>query len=130
MAAPRAIGSLTVSFGLVAIPVKLYTATQSQNAISFNMLHKKCGTRVKQQPADEIDYVPTAAMLAGDFTAFASPACNSGRQIALRAPFVQAREQRETLLAPVRRDQSVVQVMVFRSLQAEAENSAKHRLTE
>ena len=30
-------------------------------------------------------------MLAGDFTAFASPACNSGRQIALRAPFVNNR---------------------------------------
>jgi hypothetical protein len=29
MAAPRSIGSLTISFGLVAIPVKLYTATQS-----------------------------------------------------------------------------------------------------
>jgi DNA end-binding protein Ku len=49
MAAPRSIGSLTVSFGLVAIPVKLYTATQSQNAISFNMLHKGCGSRLKQQ---------------------------------------------------------------------------------
>lgn len=30
-------------------------------------------------------------MLAGDFTAFASPACNAGRQIALRAPFVNNR---------------------------------------
>jgi DNA end-binding protein Ku len=49
MAAPRSIGSLTVSFGLVAIPVKLYSATQSQNAISFNMLHKACGSRLKQQ---------------------------------------------------------------------------------
>ena len=49
MAAPRSIGSLTVSFGLVAIPVKLFTATQSQNAISFNMLHKGCGSRLKQQ---------------------------------------------------------------------------------
>ena len=49
MAAPRSIGSLTVSFGLVAIPVKLFTATQSQNAISFNMLHKDCGSRLKQQ---------------------------------------------------------------------------------
>src|SRR4026208_2111466 len=49
MAAPRSIGSLTVLFGLVAIPVKLYTATQSQNAISFNMLHKECGSRLKQQ---------------------------------------------------------------------------------
>src|SRR3954469_8369762 len=49
MAAPRSIGSLTVSFGLVAIPVKLFTATQSQNSISFNMLHKTCGSRLKQQ---------------------------------------------------------------------------------
>ena len=49
MAAPRSIGSLTVSFGLVAIPVKLFTATQSQNSISFNMLHKTCGSRLRQQ---------------------------------------------------------------------------------
>src|SRR5439155_27259281 len=46
---PRSIGSLTVSFGLVAIPVKLYTATQSANAISFNLLHKSDGSRLKQQ---------------------------------------------------------------------------------
>jgi hypothetical protein len=46
------------------------------------------GTATRQTPADNIAYVPTAAMLAGDFTAFASAACNSGRQIALRAPFV------------------------------------------
>src|SRR3982074_1352195 len=49
MAAARSIGSLTISFGLVAIPVKLYTATQSANAISFNLLHKGCGSRLKQQ---------------------------------------------------------------------------------
>src|SRR5579864_9542181 len=47
--AARSIGSLTVSFGLVAIPVKLYTATQTGNAISFNLLHKTCGSRLKQQ---------------------------------------------------------------------------------
>jgi DNA end-binding protein Ku len=47
--AARSIGSLTVSFGLVAIPVKLYTATQSANAISFNLLHKSCGSRLRQQ---------------------------------------------------------------------------------
>jgi DNA end-binding protein Ku len=47
--AARSIGSLTISFGLVAIPVKLYTATQSQNTISFNLLHKTCGSRLKQQ---------------------------------------------------------------------------------
>jgi len=46
--AARSIASLTVSFGLVAIPVKLYSATQTSGAISFNLLHT-CGSRVKQQ---------------------------------------------------------------------------------
>jgi DNA end-binding protein Ku len=45
----RAIASLTISFGLVAIPVKLYSATQSSGRISFNMLHAKDGSRLKQQ---------------------------------------------------------------------------------
>jgi hypothetical protein len=49
------------------------------------------GTAVRQRPAANLAYVPTAAMLAGDYTTFASPACNSGRQIALRAPFVNNR---------------------------------------
>ncbi len=49
MAAPRSIGSLTISFGLVAIPVKLFTATQSSGQFSFNLLHKDCGSRLKQQ---------------------------------------------------------------------------------
>jgi DNA end-binding protein Ku len=48
-AAPRSIGSLTISFGLVAIPVKLFTATQSSGQLSFNLLHKDCGSRLKQQ---------------------------------------------------------------------------------
>jgi DNA end-binding protein Ku len=47
--AARSIGSLTISFGLVAIPVKLYSATQSGSTISFNLLHKACGSRLKQQ---------------------------------------------------------------------------------
>jgi DNA end-binding protein Ku len=46
--ASRAIGSGTISFGLVSIPVKLYTATSPQR-VSFNFLHEKCGTRVKMQ---------------------------------------------------------------------------------
>ncbi len=46
------------------------------------------GTTIRQDPVDVVTFVPTAAMIAGDFTAFASPACNVGRQIALRAPFV------------------------------------------
>jgi len=45
------------------------------------------GTRTRQMPPSFIAFVPTAAMLSGDFTAYASPACNAGRQIALRAPF-------------------------------------------
>ena len=49
------------------------------------------GTRARQTPTDNVAFVPTPAMLAGDFTAFASPACNGGRQIALRAPFVNNR---------------------------------------
>jgi DNA end-binding protein Ku len=40
---------LTITFGLVAIPVKLYTATESARTISFNLLHKTCGSRLKQQ---------------------------------------------------------------------------------
>ena len=46
--AARATGSATISFGLVSIPVKVYTATSS-NGVSFHMLHKECGTRVKMQ---------------------------------------------------------------------------------
>jgi DNA end-binding protein Ku len=45
----RAIAGATISFGLVSIPVKLFSATQASAGISFNMLHAKCGTRLKQQ---------------------------------------------------------------------------------
>ena len=45
---PRSIGSATISFGLVSIPVRLYVATHSEQ-ISFNLLHAECGTRIKQQ---------------------------------------------------------------------------------
>jgi DNA end-binding protein Ku len=47
--AARSIASLTISFGLVAIPVKLYSATEASRTISFNLLHKACGSRLKQQ---------------------------------------------------------------------------------
>jgi DNA end-binding protein Ku len=47
--AARSIASLTLSFGLVSIPVKLYSATQASGAISFNLLHKGCGSRLRQQ---------------------------------------------------------------------------------
>src|SRR5215210_1979923 len=45
----RSIGSATISFGLVSVPVNLYSTTESKASVSFNMLHKKCGTRLKQQ---------------------------------------------------------------------------------
>jgi DNA end-binding protein Ku len=41
--------SATVSFGLVSIPVRLYAATEAGAAISFNLLHEKCGSRLRQQ---------------------------------------------------------------------------------
>ena len=58
--AARSIASLTVSFGLVAIPVKLYSATESSHAISFNLLHKGCGSRLKQQYVCLKEEVPVA----------------------------------------------------------------------
>src|SRR5579862_4138041 len=36
-------------------------------------------------PTSNIGYIPDAAILAGDFTAFASPACNAGKQFTLSA---------------------------------------------
>jgi DNA end-binding protein Ku len=45
----RALGNASISFGLVSIPVKLYTASNSSASISFNLLHRKCGSRLKQQ---------------------------------------------------------------------------------
>jgi DNA end-binding protein Ku len=62
--AARSIASLSLSFGLVSIPVKLYSATESSGGVSFNFLHK-CGSRVKQQyicikeniPVDRADMV-------------------------------------------------------------------------
>ena len=45
---PHSTGSGTISFGLVSIPVKFYTAASSES-VSFNQLHAKCGSRIKQQ---------------------------------------------------------------------------------
>jgi hypothetical protein len=49
------------------------------------------GTRLRETPANDFDFVPTAAMLAGDFTTFASAQCNTAGNITLRAPFVNNR---------------------------------------
>lgn len=58
--AARSIASLTVSFGLVSIPVKLYSATEASKAISFNLLHKTCGSRLRQQYFCIKEEVPVA----------------------------------------------------------------------
>lgn len=53
---PRAIASGQIAFGLVSIPVKLFSAAESSEKISFNMLHGDCGSRIQQQlfcPKDE-----------------------------------------------------------------------------
>jgi DNA end-binding protein Ku len=47
--AARSFASGTISFGLVTIPVKLYSTGESSVGIQLNMLHKKCGSRLKQQ---------------------------------------------------------------------------------
>jgi hypothetical protein len=49
------------------------------------------GTFLRQTPPDATTRIPTPAMLAGDFSTFASPACNRGQQLALRAPFANNR---------------------------------------
>src|SRR5256712_3037194 len=51
----RAIWSGTISFGLVSIPVRIYTATQSHD-VHFHLLHKRDGVRlqnVRWCPKDE-----------------------------------------------------------------------------
>jgi DNA end-binding protein Ku len=53
----RPIASGTISFGLVAIPVKLFSTSESDARVQFNTLHKTCGTRLRQQmycPRDEV----------------------------------------------------------------------------
>lgn len=64
--AARSIASLTLSFGLVSIPVKLYSATETSSAVKFNLLSKD-GARLKQQYVSEKDQavVPRAEMVKG-----------------------------------------------------------------
>ncbi|MBA3343394.1 MAG: Ku protein [Gemmatimonadaceae bacterium] len=45
----RSIATATISFGLVSVPVNIYSSGESKASVSFNMLHKKCSSRLKQQ---------------------------------------------------------------------------------
>src|SRR6266498_2008578 len=64
----RAIGTANISFGLVSIPVKLFSAANSSSGISFNLLHARCGSRLKQQyicPKEDNVIVPREEMRKG-----------------------------------------------------------------
>src|SRR5450432_130322 len=45
----RSMSTATISFGLVTVPIRLYAASESQSAVSFNLLHDKCNSRLRQQ---------------------------------------------------------------------------------
>jgi DNA end-binding protein Ku len=63
----RSIGTGTLSFGMVSIPIRMYSAGESSSAVSFNMLHGKCKSRLKQQyicPKDN-EIVPRDQMVKG-----------------------------------------------------------------
>ena len=45
----RPLGSATLSFGLVSVPIQMYSSSESKTSITFNWIHKDCGSRLKQQ---------------------------------------------------------------------------------
>lgn len=45
----RAIGTASISFGLVSVPIKMFSAADTTSAIGFNLIHKDCGSRLKQK---------------------------------------------------------------------------------
>lgn len=62
----RAMWSGAITFGMVNIPVKLFSATTAKD-ISFNLLHSTCGTRLQQKrwcPTDEVE-VPWEEVMRG-----------------------------------------------------------------
>lgn len=63
----HAIGSASVAFGLVSIPVKIHSANKTTESISFNLLHARCGSRLKQQYicAQEGEKVERSEMVKG-----------------------------------------------------------------
>ncbi len=66
--AARSIGSATIAFGLVSVPVSIYSTAESNASVSFNMLHKDCGSRLKQQyicPKDDDQVVTRDEMVKG-----------------------------------------------------------------
>ncbi len=64
--AARSLQSVTITFGLVTIPVKMYAATNPKAGVSFNLLHS-CGSRVRQQYVcvEEEKVVPRNELIKG-----------------------------------------------------------------
>ena len=65
--AARAIGTSSISFGLVTIPVKLFATSKSSARVSFNWIDRKTGVRVRQQyfNPDNNQVVPRDDMVKG-----------------------------------------------------------------
>src|SRR5438477_796469 len=68
--------------GTIGGPVK-------QNKLFFFVGYQ--GTTLRQDPSDQVAFVPTSVMMSGDFTAFASAACNGGRAVSLKDKFLNNR---------------------------------------
>jgi DNA end-binding protein Ku len=65
--AARPLGSATIAFGLVSIPVKLYSAAESASQVRFNQIDQRDGSRVKQQliSANSGEIVPRDEIVKG-----------------------------------------------------------------
>lgn len=65
--AARPLATSTISFGLVSVPVKLYSTAESSSRVSFNWLNRETKNRVKQQyvDAETGDVVPRDQMIKG-----------------------------------------------------------------
>lgn len=63
----RPIATSTISFGLVSLPVKLYSTGESSSKVRFNWINRDTGSRVKQQYVDSQsgDLVPREDMIKG-----------------------------------------------------------------
>jgi DNA end-binding protein Ku len=63
----RALGSATIAFGLVSIPVKLYSAAESAATVRFNQIDRRDGSRIRQQliSANSGEIVPKEDIVKG-----------------------------------------------------------------
>ena len=63
----RPMATASISFGLVSIPVRLFSSADTSSSVSFNRIHKDCGSRLKQQYicAKDGDIVPKDDMVKG-----------------------------------------------------------------